>query len=53
LILTHNEIAEIIGTSRETVTRMLASFKREGYIEVHGSAIVFINEKGLQKLIAQ
>src|SRR5215469_11115389 len=45
LILTHNEIAEITGTSRETVTRMLASFKREGYIEVHGSAIVFINEK--------
>ena len=51
LTLTHNEIAEIIGASRETVTRLFASFKREGYIEVHGSTIVFTNKPGLQKLL--
>jgi CRP/FNR family transcriptional regulator, cyclic AMP receptor protein len=51
LTLTHNEIAEIIGASRETVTRLFASFKREGYIEVHGSTVVFSNKPGLQKLV--
>lgn len=51
LTLTHNEIAEVIGASRETVTRLFASFKREGYIEVHGSTIVFANKPGLQKLL--
>src|ERR1051326_5357771 len=51
LTLTHSEIAEIIGASRETVTRLFASFKREGYIEVHGSAVVFVNKPALQKVI--
>ena len=30
LTLTHEEIAEIIGVSRETVTRLFADFKRKG-----------------------
>lgn len=51
LTLTHNEIAEIIGASRETVTRLFTSFKRERYIEVHGSTVVFMNKPGLQKLL--
>lgn len=51
LTLTHNEIADIIGTSRETVTRLFASFKREKYIEVHGSVLVFSNKPGLEKLL--
>lgn len=51
LTLTHSEIAEIIGASRETVTRLFASFKREGYIEVHGSVVVFTNKPALQKMI--
>ena len=50
LTLTHNEIAEIIGASRETVTRVFASFKREGYIGVHGSTVLFSNKLGLQTL---
>ena len=50
LTLTHNEIAEIIGASRETVTRVFASFKREGYIGVHGSTVLFSDKPGLQKL---
>ena len=29
LALTHGEIAEIIGSSRETVTRLFADFKRK------------------------
>jgi CRP/FNR family transcriptional regulator, cyclic AMP receptor protein len=52
LTLTHNEIAEIIGTSRETVTRLLARFKHKRYIEVHGSTLVFTNRPGLKDLLA-
>lgn len=48
--LTHEEIAEIIGTSRETVTRLFASFKQKKLIEVHGSTLV-INKADLQKMV--
>jgi CRP/FNR family transcriptional regulator, cyclic AMP receptor protein len=51
LTLTHKEIAERIGSSRETVTRLFASFKREHLVEVHGSTIVIANRTGLQKLV--
>src|SRR6202167_5653984 len=37
LTLTHEEIAEMIGASRETVTRVFADFKRKKFVEVHGS----------------
>lgn len=50
LALTHEEIAEIIGVSRETVTRLFASFKRRGLIEMHGATIVFTNKPDLDAL---
>jgi CRP/FNR family cyclic AMP-dependent transcriptional regulator len=33
LPLTHQEIGELIGTTRETITRLLAQFREEGLIE--------------------
>lgn len=51
LTLTHEEIAEMIGSSRETVTRVFASFKRQRLVEVHGSTLVIIDKGALQKLI--
>jgi CRP/FNR family transcriptional regulator len=51
LTLTHKEIAEMIGASRETVTRLFASFKREQLVEVHGATIVITNRMGLQNLV--
>jgi CRP/FNR family cyclic AMP-dependent transcriptional regulator len=51
LTLTHQEIAEIIGASRETVTRLFASFKKKRLIEVHGSALVIKNKADLEKLV--
>ena len=50
MILTQEEIAEMIGASRETVTRLLATFKRKGFIEVHGSSLVIKDAEGLQKV---
>ncbi|HJY86129.1 MAG TPA: Crp/Fnr family transcriptional regulator [Candidatus Acidoferrales bacterium] len=49
--LTHEEIAQMIGASRETVTRLFADFKRKGLLEVHGSTLVICNKASLQKLI--
>ena len=37
---THQEIANRIGTTRETVTRMLKDLERQGLIHVEGKEIV-------------
>jgi CRP/FNR family transcriptional regulator, cyclic AMP receptor protein len=51
LTLTHKEIGEVIGASRETVTRLFAHFKREGLIEVHGSSVIIMNKSNLEKML--
>jgi len=50
LTLTHREIAETIGASRETVTRLFAQFKRKGWIEVHGSSVSLKNRAALENV---
>ena len=51
LTLTHEEIAGMIGTSRETVSRLITGFKRKRLIEVHGSSLVLTNKKAIEELI--
>jgi CRP/FNR family cyclic AMP-dependent transcriptional regulator len=51
LTLTHEEIAEMIGTSRETVSRLITGFKRKNLIELHGSTLFLTNKKGLEELV--
>jgi CRP/FNR family cyclic AMP-dependent transcriptional regulator len=51
LSLTHEEVAEILGSSRETVTRLFADFKRKGLVEVHGSALTLTDKPGLRQLL--
>jgi CRP/FNR family transcriptional regulator, cyclic AMP receptor protein len=51
LPLTHKEIAEMIGSSRETVTRVFARFKRENLVQVHGSGLRIVNRAGLEQLL--
>jgi CRP/FNR family transcriptional regulator len=51
LTLTHAEIAEMIGTSRETVTRLLAEFKRKHLLEIRGSTVIINDKKGMQQLL--
>lgn len=48
LTLTREEIASMIGTSRETVSRLIAGFKRKRLIDIHGSTIIF-KDKRLSK----
>ena len=47
LAMTHQEMAEMIGCSRETVTRILALFRRKHVIGRKGSALVILNPAAL------
>jgi len=49
--LTHEEIAQLIGTSRETVTRVLGEFREHHLARLHGSTLLIENKVGLEKLI--
>ena len=52
LTLTHEEIAQVIGASRETVTRLFSDFKKKELLQVKGSTVVIKNQAGLEKLLA-
>lgn len=49
--LTHQEMANLIGCSRETVSATLGQFRDEGLIQMDGRTIIIMNEKGLSKLL--
>src|SRR5205814_9276480 len=51
LTLTHEEIAEMIGTTRETVSRQLSDFKKKRLVEVKGATLIMRNRPGIEKLI--
>jgi len=48
LKITHEELAEMVGTSRETVTRVLARLRKEGIIQVDQRRITLIDSEALQ-----
>jgi CRP/FNR family cyclic AMP-dependent transcriptional regulator len=47
---THEEIAQMIGSSRETVTRLLSDLKRKELIRLEGSTLVIANRIALQAI---
>jgi len=51
LALTHEEIAQIIGTSRETVTRLLADFRKQETAVLKGSTLLIKNRPALERLV--
>jgi CRP/FNR family transcriptional regulator, cyclic AMP receptor protein len=51
LTLTHEEIAQIIGSSRETVTRLFGEFKNKQFIYVKGSTLIIRNKPALEALV--
>jgi CRP/FNR family cyclic AMP-dependent transcriptional regulator len=53
LTLTHEEIAQMIGASRETVTRLFANFKKKEMLEIKGSTLVIRDKSKLEKLLAE
>jgi CRP/FNR family cyclic AMP-dependent transcriptional regulator len=51
LTLTHEEIAQMIGASRETVTRLFAAFKNKQLLQVKGSTLIIKNKAGLEAIV--
>ena len=50
LTLTHEEIAQMIGSSRETVTRLFSDFKKRELLQVKGSTVIIHDIAALRKL---
>ncbi len=50
--LTHEEMAQLIGTSRETVTRTLSQFKKQRILDLSGSTLTIRNRPALEKMVA-
>ncbi len=51
LPLTHEEIAEFIGSSRETVTRTLSEFKTQQLVTLKGSTLTIADRPGLERFV--
>lgn len=51
LTLTHEEIAEMIGTTRETVSRLFSEFKKQQLLQVKGSTLVLRNKAALENMV--
>ena len=48
--MTHEEMAQRIGSSRETVTRLLSDLKKKRLIRLDGAKLVIRNRSGLEAL---
>jgi CRP/FNR family transcriptional regulator, cyclic AMP receptor protein len=51
VLLTHEEVAQMIGTTRETVTRIFSDFKKRQIIEVKGSSVFILAKPKLEAMI--
>jgi CRP/FNR family transcriptional regulator, cyclic AMP receptor protein len=49
LKITHQDLSEMVGTSRETVTRELAQLRKQGIIEISSRRITVLNLPALQE----
>ena len=49
--LTHQELANVIGSTRETTTLILNDFKRQGMIDFLGRKLLVTNRPALEKLV--
>ncbi len=50
--LTHEEVASMTATTRETVTRTLSRFRKDKIISTHGIALTILQPKALELLSA-
>jgi CRP/FNR family transcriptional regulator, cyclic AMP receptor protein len=51
LTLTHEEVAEIIGTTRETVSRLFSEFKKKQLMTLKGATLVIRSRIALEKIV--
>ena len=51
LTLTHEEVAEMIGTTRETVSRLFSEFKKKQLMQLKGATLVIRSRMALEKIV--
>ena len=51
MTLTHEEIAEMIGTTRETVSRLFSEFKKKQLLQLKGSTLIIRDKPALEKMV--
>lgn len=51
LTLTHEEIAEMIGTTRETVSRLFSEFKKKQFLTMKGATLTIRNKAALERML--
>ncbi len=51
LAMTHEEISQLVGTSRETITRLLSEFRRNDMAELKGSTLIIHNHPALKNMV--
>jgi CRP/FNR family transcriptional regulator, cyclic AMP receptor protein len=51
LNLTHEEIGEIIGTTRETVSRLFSEFRKKQLVQIKGATLVIRSRPALEKIV--
>jgi CRP/FNR family transcriptional regulator len=51
MTMTHEEIGQIIGTSRETVTRTLGDFKSKRLVAINGSVLLIPDKTALETVV--
>ena len=49
--LTQEEIAQMVGTSRETVSRTLSDFKNRGWLRIKGATWNIVNRRALEDMV--
>ncbi|MDR5729878.1 MAG: Crp/Fnr family transcriptional regulator [Terriglobia bacterium] len=50
MLLTHQEIAEMVGTSRETVTRTLLHFRQNRWIRIEGVSMEILQREKMENI---
>ena len=51
LTLTHEEVAEVIGTTRETVSRLFSEFKKKQLMQMKGATLVIRSRVALEEIV--
>lgn len=51
LNLTHEDMAQLMGTSRESITRTLSQLRKKDIVELEGSTLIIHNKLALEQLI--
>ena len=50
LCIPREDLANMIGTAKESLIRSLSDLKRDGFLDTHGQDILILDESGLQKI---